>query len=329
MGGQAIAAVFTALGDGVKAWAETTWSLVEAWLIAPVAAAITALQTVGDAFVAIGGLMVGGMTAGIGAAALAIRDAVWAAKDAAILGLGTVTDWMAQVGRDIISGIWEGMLSMKDWFTEKLGGVKGWVTSGLGDLVGHSPSPFGIQLGKDLLEGFAVGLADSAGLAAVSQALGGVVSTVGSAGLASAVGTVSSGNAAAGTLGGWLKWDSQSYRMQINPGQVGSLPPEVVPTQPGVAGTGYMVNGQYYTAAAAADYLSATYGDLPKYSQGTPWVPETGYALLHRGEAVIPASANRQGGGIVVNITMPNYMGEKQEVVRQIVTEMRRAGLTI
>lgn len=33
-------------------------------------------------------------------------------------------------------------------------------------------------------------------------------------------------------------------------------------------------------------------GDTPTYAQGTPWVPNTGLALLHKGEAVIPAEYN-------------------------------------
>lgn len=42
--------------------------------------------------------------------------------------------------------------------------------------------------------------------------------------------------------------------------------------------------------------------ELPAYAHGTPWVPRTGLALLHRGEAVIPASQNRAGAGVTVNV---------------------------
>lgn len=44
---------------------------------------------------------------------------------------------------------------------------------------------------------------------------------------------------------------------------------------------------------------------LPMYAQGTPYVPETGPAILHKGEAVIPAKYNTGmggGGDMVVNI---------------------------
>jgi len=41
---------------------------------------------------------------------------------------------------------------------------------------------------------------------------------------------------------------------------------------------------------------------IPAYAQGTSYVPETGLALIHKGEAVIPASEN--GKGKSVNITV-------------------------
>jgi hypothetical protein len=43
-------------------------------------------------------------------------------------------------------------------------------------------------------------------------------------------------------------------------------------------------------------------GLLPKYAQGTPWVPNDGPAYLHKGEQVIPAGKSGGGGGITVNI---------------------------
>jgi hypothetical protein len=36
--------------------------------------------------------------------------------------------------------------------------------------------------------------------------------------------------------------------------------------------------------------------DAPRYASGTPYVPRTGLAVLHQGEAVIPASENVRGG---------------------------------
>lgn len=55
----------------------------------------------------------------------------------------------------------------------------------------------------------------------------------------------------------------------------------------GPAAAGPAVAGEATVAAAAAA--------LPSYAVGTPWVPQDGFAMLHRGEAVIPADANSGG----------------------------------
>lgn len=44
----------------------------------------------------------------------------------------------------------------------------------------------------------------------------------------------------------------------------------------------------------------------PGYAAGTPYVPATGWAMLHKGEAVIPAAQNRGGGG-EVHIHLENH----------------------
>jgi len=56
---------------------------------------------------------------------------------------------------------------------------------------------------------------------------------------------------------------------------------------------------------AGATYPDGYWSNLPKYEQGTPYVPEDGLAYLHKGEAVIPADKNR--GGVVININAPTY----------------------
>lgn len=40
------------------------------------------------------------------------------------------------------------------------------------------------------------------------------------------------------------------------------------------------------------------------FAEGTDFVPQTGFALLHKGEAVIPASQNRGGGNVTLNQTI-------------------------
>lgn len=54
---------------------------------------------------------------------------------------------------------------------------------------------------------------------------------------------------------------------------------------------------------------------LPSYDVGTPYVPRTGLALIHEGEAIIPAAQNRAGfGGGNVQVNVINPPGEKNEV---------------
>jgi hypothetical protein len=50
----------------------------------------------------------------------------------------------------------------------------------------------------------------------------------------------------------------------------------------------------------------AAASQLPHYAMGTPWVSRDGPAYLHRGEAVIPASANKSPGGVNVTVS-PTY----------------------
>jgi hypothetical protein len=69
--------------------------------------------------------------------------------------------------------------------------------------------------------------------------------------------------------------------------------------------------------------------DIPQYASGTQYVPRTGLALVHQGEAIIPAGQNR-GGSISVgniNITLQSSGSaatDANELARQIVPAMRK-----
>lgn len=55
--------------------------------------------------------------------------------------------------------------------------------------------------------------------------------------------------------------------------------------------------------ADLTDFMEEIGFQIPQYAQGTPYVPQTGLALLHRGERVLTAEENRAGaGGITVVI---------------------------
>ena len=58
--------------------------------------------------------------------------------------------------------------------------------------------------------------------------------------------------------------------------------------------------------SAQKDAKKAAKTDMPKYAKGTDYVPEDGYAYLHKGEKVIPAKQGKPYNGVdgaVVNIT--------------------------
>ena len=40
---------------------------------------------------------------------------------------------------------------------------------------------------------------------------------------------------------------------------------------------------------------------IPRFANGTDYVPRTGLALIHQGEKIIPAAQNN-GGGVTVNV---------------------------
>lgn len=65
--------------------------------------------------------------------------------------------------------------------------------------------------------------------------------------------------------------------------------------------------------------VGGLFGDLlaslPKFATGTPYVPQTGLAIVHQGERIIPAEQNRAGfgGNIIIHV---NGVGNAQDVRR-------------
>ena len=74
--------------------------------------------------------------------------------------------------------------------------------------------------------------------------------------------------------------------------------------------------------SASNDGRSGSIGGVIPYASGTDYVPSTGLALLHKGEAVITAEENEAGvgRGVVINITNPvfNNMGDVDELMETI-----------
>jgi hypothetical protein len=66
-------------------------------------------------------------------------------------------------------------------------------------------------------------------------------------------------------------------------------------------------------------------GDIPVFHSGTDYVPKTGLAVLQQGEAVIPAGANRKGGGSQTNnITINVPQGTTGATANQISSAVAR-----
>ena len=75
--------------------------------------------------------------------------------------------------------------------------------------------------------------------------------------------------------------------------------------------------------------LSTTVG-MKAYAHGTDYVPETGPAILHKGEAVLTAAENRTRGGITININGP--ISSQDDVDRYtdgMVRKLRAAGVSV
>lgn len=84
----------------------------------------------------------------------------------------------------------------------------------------------------------------------------------------------------------------------------------------------------------AAEAVAATLA-LASFAAGTDYVPRTGFALLHEGEAVTPASENRGGGGVHVhfNVSAMDAPGVQsfldqhgEKIARTVQRQVRRRG---
>ena len=82
--------------------------------------------------------------------------------------------------------------------------------------------------------------------------------------------------------------------------------------------------------APAPDVYPDVYPDIPRpgYAHGTSFVPRTGLALLHRGEAVIPAANNMSGAnGMTVNLYVAGSVRSDRDLVQLIYEAGQRGDL--
>jgi tape measure domain-containing protein len=77
-------------------------------------------------------------------------------KDRIVSAIGDTATWLFQKGIDIITGLWDGILSMRDWLRDKiLSFIPDWVKTALGL---SSPPEWAVQFGKWIAEGLANGI---------------------------------------------------------------------------------------------------------------------------------------------------------------------------
>lgn len=82
--------------------------------------------------------------------------------------------------------------------------------------------------------------------------------------------------------------------------------------------------GAIPAAAGLAGQVTATASGIAAYASGTDYVPQTGLALVHQGEKIIPANLNTSGyGGVVHNHTW-NITGGANADPREIAREVAR-----
>lgn len=86
------------------------------------------------------------------------------------------------------------------------------------------------------------------------------------------------------------------------------------------------------TITVRANYINSIPGSgadvtatIPKFENGTPYVPRTGLALVHQGERIIPAAQNRPGaaGGSItiapqISISMTGPSSDPQQTAREL-----------
>lgn len=76
--------------------------------------------------------------------------------------------------------------------------------------------------------------------------------------------------------------------------------------------------------SSVKNVFGGMFGGAPSFATGTPYVPRDMMAMVHKGEAIIPAAQNTGGSTIVMNITTPDA-GSFRASKNQIAGEMQSA----
>lgn len=98
-------------------------------------------------------------------AKLAVRGAEEAGKlpGAVLDAIGDLGSTLLQTGKDLVSGLIQGIQESLPSLSDVAGGITSTITDGLGKLPGLSPSPLGIEIGQQFGDGLVVGMRNRMG----------------------------------------------------------------------------------------------------------------------------------------------------------------------
>lgn len=181
-------------------WVVSHWSEVSAWL----RSALLALSSfwsglwegIGSFFAGIWNGIVSGVRSGIDKVVGFFQDLPGNIRRI-LQDAGT---WLLNVGRDIVTGLWNGIKAGWTWLTDMVGNLVDGLVKGVKDALGiKSPSRVFAEIGGNVSAGMTQGILD--GAPAVSKALNGLVSagTAAVAGVALTAGVAMGGDIATGT----------------------------------------------------------------------------------------------------------------------------------
>jgi len=209
----------------------------------------------------------------------------------------TETDW-AQMGKDIVEGLWNGINSLADWIREKVTGF----VEGIGDTIKNffgieSPSTLMAEYGKYIDEGLAQGIENNANkpLNAMSAIASSISDTV--------TGSISELDRLARRIANFDAQDDDTRRERNNKAKKKN--DDIYKANKDA------INRISRDLVVDTSVATEMFKKMKGYAVGTPFVTEDQVALIHKGEAIIPAQYNPynqnselKGGGDTFHVTI-------------------------